>query len=766
MKKILIVIIVVFFCLSILGTHRMIKALSLLETIGINGNTLLPSLFYEHNLYEHKTENGDIIYCLDPDKAGTEISAYNGIVTNKLDFYSEQQIEILTSLLVNGYPNKLPGNPSRNFTAKEFYCITSMAVRALCMEFKGLTKGKTAEEYIKLQDGEVKAKLECIKLIEYAKKNPCTKIYNELSLKCLSDNIISDDGSMLYKEYMLVGDILSSKIKISFDKSTNNTIIFPDSVTIGNKFKIMVPIDETLLPIELKMTASVGLESYPVFIKAGLHNRQNYMGVLKVDQDINYKFDLNVDPNIAKLKIIKKDFDTLETLIGASFKVWSDKPIDIYDEENLLGLYETNAEGFIELNNLTRLGTYYIKEIVPPQGYKIMGNDEFESVEIVEFGKSYEKTIYNQQNIIMGNFIQIKGYKQVSSNQFVEYRVYGATNSSNVSLKNFSINIPIASDYYNLNSNIIIGEFEEKQGYLMYITDSGNNTYEMKKSYKDDDDYTINNSNDYNTRNSNGVYNCSDSENIMVPSNDVKEVLIKLAHASKGIEFKTPVFGSGNYSIYITDKDKEYLLGTNYDGRKENNFTCNDLRSYRIVFDKPININEFITGSFSTNLKSNKTYSVLIDTDKRKNIIIKDLLNANNKNIINISKLLNEKLLLEDEIINNVSIVFNEPVESGFTLTNPIILSGLTKDLDSVLEDSFNKKRNNLYYSNSVEISGVYKGKSVKNGDSWDTGSYSKELSLKNGKLPRTGSYYILLFGFITVLVGCLLLKRWRVTNE
>lgn len=183
MKKIKAIITILSICIFTLGAHQLILALDLGDTLEITGNKLLPSLFYEHNLYNHTTEFGDIIYCLDPDKVGTEISSYHGNVVSKLDLYNNQQIAILSSAIINGYPNTLPGAPYRNFTASEYHSITAMAIRAICMEYKGMTRGKTAEDYISVQYGDAAAKLECIKLIVFAKNNPYTKEYNELKSK-------------------------------------------------------------------------------------------------------------------------------------------------------------------------------------------------------------------------------------------------------------------------------------------------------------------------------------------------------------------------------------------------------------------------------------------------------------------------------------------------------------------------------------------------------------------------------------------------------
>lgn len=757
MKKIKAIITILSICILTLGAQQLILALDLGDTVEITGNKLLPSLFYEHNLYNHKTEFGDIIYCLDPDKIGTEISSYHGIVVSKLDLYSNQQIAILSSVIVNGYPNILPSTPNRSFTASEYHSITAMAIRAICMEYKGMTRGKTAEDYISIQIGDAAAKLECIQLIVYAKNNPYTKEYNELRVKSLSENkIVSEDGTKIGKEYILEGTNVSGTINILSIDNNIGDIILPKNLLIGQKFNIMVPKDKTYTPIykefEINGKASTGL----VYIKAGISNRQSYMGILKVNHNIKNNFDFKLDPNIGKLEIIKKDIDTQEILTGATFKVWSEKPKDIDDIDNLIGTFVTNEKGTIEINNLDKFGTYYIREIYSPVGYKSKVEDIFETIEVDRFGITYTKTIYNKQNTVIENFIQIDGYKQVASNQPVEYKISEATNASNVSLENFTINIPIPYDFYALKK-ITIGEFQEKQGYLMYLIDSNNKQYEIKKSYYDKPDYILSKTSTQKTRNIKGIYNSCNSELIDVPKDGIKELIIKLAPESKGIEFKTPVFGKGNYSIYIKDYEKEYLLGVDYDGTKEHVFKGSNVRSYRIVFDNPIFIKDFKSGSFSADTKSNEVYSVFVNTDKRENILIKDNLEAKTNNVIS---------FMDGEIIRNISIVFKNKVKPGFSLANPIVLSGSSTNINILSNNKFSGQGNNLYFSNLVEIKGEYKGNEVINGDEWETNTYNKELQFSKGSLPKTGSYKYLFAGIITLTLGILLVIKWRKSHE
>ena len=764
MKKIIIYIGILSVLILTFGAEPLLLALGLGDTLEITGNRLLPDLFYEHNLYDHRTEFGDIIYCVDPDKVGTEHSNYAGRVVEDLDFYSDQQIAILTSLIFNGYPNQEPSTANRNFSGSEYHCITAMAMRALCMEFKGMTRGKTAEDYISVQYGDAGAKSECRRLILQAKKNPFIKKYNDISIKCLSKNNIEilDDSTRVGKEYVIEGSNISGAVSIKLKGINDKDIIMPKTVAIGQKFFISVPKSKTYTAINETFEVKAKTNESLVFIKANGSDRQSYIGLIKVNQELKLNYDFNMEPNIAKIKLIKKDTDTKENLPGATFRFWSKKPASLIDKNNLCGEFTTNEVGVLVVDNLSKLGACYFSEIKSPIGYPAKAPFETGEIVVDKFGITYEKIVYNKQKPLLETFIQLDGYRQVASFQPLEYKVFGAINASNVSLKDFSINIPLPHEYYSLNNRIEIGSFIENEAYLMYFKDINDNVHEIKKSYIDSKDNQVSVSEQQTTRNIKGIFTNTDEDAVEVPNLGMKEMTIKLVPESKGSEFKTPIFGKGTYSIFIKNQEREYLLGSNYDGMKVNYFKCNDLRSYRIVFDKPVFISNFKNGTFKALEQGYRNYSVILNTDKRKGIEIGSDFVSNKKNVINIADIIKQNKLMKNETITNVNIRFNEAVKPGFRQKEPIILSGQSKDLNLLTDKYFNGDRNILFYENRVEIEGFYGEEKAANSDEWETNSYSRDVLLKKGAIPKTGAYSIAIVGFTIIAAGIYCIFIWR----
>ncbi len=740
-------------------TSQIVLALNFGDTVKIMGNNKLPNLFYEHNLYNQKTEHDDYIYCIEPNKIGSESSIHEGLIINNLSIFTSQQEAILKSAALNGYPNVI----LNNFNAKENQCITAMALRCLSMEFKNLTNGRSAEEYINDQKGLPSAKLECKKMIIKAKNLPCKSEYSSMVIKSLSENNIEIPGntSRVGKAFKLECSNITGPITLNCTSSSIPSLEYPKVILPGEIFYISVPLSKTYEPINFKFQVSAEGKKDIVFIKAINDERQSYVGLILMDKNINSIFDFKLNENISIIKLIKKDIETNEILIDAKFKIWTMKPDNINDDKNLLGTYKSNEQGLIQIDNISKLGTYYYCEVFPPTGYSIK-NIAIQSLEVLEYGNVYNKTVYNAQKPLTETFIQLKGYKQVASNQPLKYEVFGAINCSNVKLKNFSIKIAIPMEYANINKKIEIGEFIDASGYRIFYKDDEDNIIEVKKEYNDVPDYLLSSNKEQKTKNILGIFTNDINDNISIPRKDIKEVIIKLIPTANGNEFTTPVFGKGTYSIFVKDNKKEYLLGNNYNGDKENKFKCDDLRSYRIVFNKLVNIDNFTSGEFTSIKLSQSLYSVILETNKRSNISVPNSFRSDESNVINITDLYKNNILNKNEIISNINILFNDEVSPGFKQKNPLYIYGTSNDFKSLCKKYFFDDRKKLYYSCNVIVEGEYKGIIIKNGDEWDTGSFSKELNLNKGYLPKTGTRNILINGLILLSFGNLFIFKWR----
>jgi len=759
-KNLIFLFIVVFMTF---GVSQLVQALNYGSTVKITGSNKLPNLFYEHNLYNQKSEYNDYIYCIEPDKTGSEHSIHEGIVVDNLSLFTNEQASILKAAALNGYPNVI----INNFSSSENQCITAMALRCLSMEFKNLTRGRSAETYINDQQGSTLAKAECRKLIIKSKSLPFINEFSNLSLKNISNGNIAipGDTTRVGQAYLVESTNISGPINLSCATNNLTEINYPNSIMPGEVFYVSVPIKDTFKKIDIKFTATAKTTKDIVFIKANDSSRQSYVGLISLNKNIDYKFDFKLDEGYSKLVLIKKDIETNEILTGVKFKFWSEKPEDVDDEKNSLGIFTTDEQGKIFLSNLNKLGKYYYAEISPPLGYFIE-NETIDSINIDAFGNTYNKTVYNRQIPFLSTFIQLKGYKQTASNQPLKYEVFGAINASNVNLKDFSLNIDIPYEYADIDNDIEIGKFINAQGYQIFYKDLDDKSYEVKKNYIDNTDNQILNTNSQNMSKIQGIFTNDVSGIVSFDKTSIKEVVIKLAPTSNGNEFITPIFGEGNYSIYIKDYNSEYLLGENYKGDIENKFNCTNLRSYKIVFDKPISIDNFTSGKFSTLKQSTPNYSIYFNTIKRNKVLINNNMKSDEINKINISQLYDNGTLNKDENIVSIKILFNEQVNSGFKQMEPIFINGTTNNFENLSNKYFEGKRESLYYSCKVDIEGEYNGESVKDNDDWDTTSFSKSLSLNKGVLPKTGGLIMIMVGISSICIGSLFIIKWRYINE
>ncbi len=756
-NKSLILLFLVF--LIMFSTSQLIFALSYGDRVKITGSNELPNLFYEHNLFNHITEHNDYIYCVEPDKIGSENSIHEGLVTDSLSTFNEEQEGVLKSAALFGYPNI----NNSNFSISENQCITAMALRCLSMEYKNLTKGRTAEDYIDIQQGSSLGKLECRKLIVKAKLQPFKSEYSKITIKPLSLNNIEipGDKTRVGKAFKIECINIQGPISLSCIGNISTGLNYPKEILPEELFYISLPKSETYEPINLKFQVNSYANKDIVFIKAISSTRQSYVGLISIDKIIKTSFEFALDQNISNIELVKKDINTNEILPGAKFKIWSEKPEDSDDNSNLLGIYTTNNQGVIRIPNISELGTYYFCEILSPIGYSSQ-NTSIESIDVIDYGITYYKTVYNRQNLLLETFIQLKGYKQAASNQPLKYEVFGAVNCSNTELKNFSINFSVPNEYVNVDKKIEIGKFTDAAAYQIFYKDNLGKINEVKKNYTDYPDYLLSTNYEQQTKNVQGVFTNDINDEILIKSNDIKEVIIKLVPTSSGSEFTTPEFGGGKYSIYIKDKEKEYLLGNDFDGEKRNKFKCDDLRSYKIVFDEPINIDNFNSGEFTTLQKSNQFYDLLIDTNINNEVLVAGNFRTDENSTITITDLYKNNSLNDDEIIENIHLKFKDEVNPGFKQQEPIYIYGSSNDFNKLSDKYFSGKREKLYYSSRVEVEGEYEGNTILNGDEWDTGTFSKELLLTNGSLPKTGLSEIIFIGLILFSVGNLMLYKWR----
>ncbi|MDE8338261.1 SpaA isopeptide-forming pilin-related protein [Erysipelothrix rhusiopathiae] len=139
------------------------------------------------------------------------------------------------------------------------------------------------------------------------------------------------------------------------------------------------------------------LDGYQVIqpLKFTVDNKQNY-----IDLGALIGLSLNVGDvvnawNRGNLKITKCDIDTKEALSNFGFKLYDMK-------NNLIGYYETGADGTVSIDNL-KYGTYVVEEVKVGGDYGIDPQKARQEVFIEEHGKTYEVTFENKHADIKTN---------------------------------------------------------------------------------------------------------------------------------------------------------------------------------------------------------------------------------------------------------------------------------------------------------------------------------------------------------------------------
>ena len=127
------------------------------------------------------------------------------------------------------------------------------------------------------------------------------------------------------------------------------------------------------------------METKPVFYgKSPNNNLQDYALTAYVCEDIFKEIDQEYRKNETQIIIEKQDTETKENLQGAKFEI-------LNENKKAIRISETDENGKICIEQLLP-GTYYIKEIKAPNGYKI--SEDIQKIDI----KMNEKITLKMEN--------------------------------------------------------------------------------------------------------------------------------------------------------------------------------------------------------------------------------------------------------------------------------------------------------------------------------------------------------------------------------
>ena len=165
------------------------------------------------------------------------------------------------------------------------------------------------------------------------------------------------DASAANEEYTI--NIANNNIAKVVDESNVEKTTFKSK----EKFKIMLPIKQLEETGEIIINAKSNVKTYPILYgKSTVENKQNYVLTVGEFETSTTTLKERYMENTTKIKVIKKDGDTKNSLSGSKFKLLDENEKIIYTE------LITDEKGIIEIKNLVP-GKYHLKEVQAPSGY-------------------------------------------------------------------------------------------------------------------------------------------------------------------------------------------------------------------------------------------------------------------------------------------------------------------------------------------------------------------------------------------------------------
>ena len=266
----------------------------------------------------------------------------------------------------NGYPFKTPKELGCNSDIEAF-AATKLAVYDMMYnynwkDFEGLNK--QGERIIN----------SAIKISKIAKNSDESKPVSILNIKTNNQKWEMDNIDKKYasKTFYVTTNVDSTqyqvklnKVKIDGIKVTNEKNQEKKTFKAGEKFKILIPINEMDNDGEFEIEVTADMKTRPILYgKSPNSDKQSYALVAGDYEYENTKLKAKYLANTTKIEIVKKDAETGELLKGAKFNILDEEKNIIYSDVC------TNEEGIATIENINP-GKYYIEEIKSPDGYTL-----------------------------------------------------------------------------------------------------------------------------------------------------------------------------------------------------------------------------------------------------------------------------------------------------------------------------------------------------------------------------------------------------------
>lgn len=364
-KKIIISIILMIMTMSVIGNsfafeigEKEIKSMGECEKLLTYNGTPIKTTYV---VYENNGQNYPA-YCLDVSLPGAEEGSY--VVTGGEKI---QDVNVWRAI-VNGFPYKSvqelgAANEQEAFTA------TKQAVYTMLY-------GRDVSEYGPIDSEAGRRTYQIYLNIVSAARNSSENIENNLQINItkLTEEWKVDEKNKncVSKTYTINSNISSGNFEIYTKGLVPNGTIVTDlnnnvknTFSIGEKFKILIPIQNLTQSESFTIEAKANLETKPVvYGKTTIPGKQDYALTGYMYEEINNKFVEDYFKNITKIAVVKKEYGTEKRIEGVKFNLLDSNKNKI--QENLV----TDINGEIFLENMIP-GKYYLQETETLEEYNL-----------------------------------------------------------------------------------------------------------------------------------------------------------------------------------------------------------------------------------------------------------------------------------------------------------------------------------------------------------------------------------------------------------
>ena len=328
--------------------------------------------FYENDIFHPA-------YCMNKELPGAEDGNYNVSVEDSLNNVKVWKI------VSNGYPYKSYEEMGLE-NEWDAFAVTKFAIYCIL--------GESKIEYYSADENDVRGQrmLTVLKeLVEYSNDENVNIEKGNVQLEKVGE--IKEGISYYYQEYRVVSNIDMKEYKLynlsGFPEGTyvaNTKNIYQGEFKTGENFRILIPKEKFKNEIKGEISIGSELKNYPVFYGKAPAGRQDYILTYDKYGEKVEDFELNLNINTGKIKIIKIDGESKEFLQGVSFEL-----INIETEDVFQKVTDENGEIIFDFLYPNK---YILKEITGLEGYEI--NEEDIEIE-VKYNSEIEIIIENKK---------------------------------------------------------------------------------------------------------------------------------------------------------------------------------------------------------------------------------------------------------------------------------------------------------------------------------------------------------------------------------